>query len=162
MRHNGEFFQFIQPPELSQQYFPLRQLPRISCDLSTRTEGSSFIMHNVTSSLSQTYVKFFNLMRAVRQKDRLFALDPVDERLLSSFATVWSTGEHLTASDAAMIVPDVAPRTVQRRVAALIEKGLLRVENDVDDNRIKYFFATDKTNEYFAEISKCFEQAKDT
>jgi len=113
-----------------------------------------------SSHLSKTYVKFFNLMRAVRQKDSLFALDPVDERLLSSFATVWGTGQHLTASDAATIVPDVAPRTVQRRVAALIEKGLLRVENDVNDNRIKYFFATDKTNEYFAEISKCFEQAK--
>jgi hypothetical protein len=112
------------------------------------------------SSLSQTYLKFFNLVQAVRQKDGLFALDPVDERLLSSFAVVWGTGERLTASDAAQIVPDVAPRTVQRRVAALIDKGLLRVESDTKDSRIKYFFATDKTNEYFAEISKCLEQAK--
>jgi hypothetical protein len=101
-------------------------------------------------------------VQAVRQKDRMFALDPVDERLLSSFAAVWSTGQHLTASDAALSVPDVAPRTVQRRVASLIDKGLLRVESDVTDNRIKYFFATDKTNEYFVEISKCLEQAKIT
>jgi len=112
------------------------------------------------SSLSQTYIKFFNLVQAVRQKDQLFALDPVDERMLSSFAAVWGAGQHLTASDAALIVPDVAPRTVQRRVAALIDKGLLRVESDANDNRIKYFIATDKTNEYFAEISKCLEQAK--
>jgi DNA-binding MarR family transcriptional regulator len=66
----------------------------------------------------------------------------------------------LTAREAAVVVEDVAPRTVQRRVVSLIDKGLLRVEYDADDNRIKYFFATDKTNQYFAELSKCLEQAK--
>jgi len=114
------------------------------------------------SSLSQTYVKFYNLVQAIRQKDGLFALDPVDERLLSSFAAVWGSGRHLTASEAALVVPDVAPRTVQRRVASLIDKGMLRVENDEKDNRVKYFFATDKTNEYFAEISKCLKKVKST
>jgi hypothetical protein len=113
-----------------------------------------------SSSLSHTYLKFVNLVQAVRQKDRMFALDPVDERLLSSFATVWGDGRKLTASEASLIVDDVAPRTVQRRVAALIDKGMLRVESDVDDNRIKYFFATDKTDTYFAELGKCLEQAK--
>jgi hypothetical protein len=117
---------------------------------------------STSSSLSQTYLKFFNLVKAIRQKDSLFALDPVDERLLSSFAAVWGAGQHLTASDAAHIVADVAPRTVQRRVAALLEKGLLRVESDENDNRIKYLHATDKTNRYFEEISKCLDQAKNT
>jgi DNA-binding MarR family transcriptional regulator len=112
------------------------------------------------SNLSQTYLKFFNLVQAIRQKDRLFALDPVEERLLSSFAAVWATGRYLTASEAATIVADVAPRTVQRRVVSLVDKGLLRVESDEEDNRIKYFFATDMTNEYFEELSKCLEQAK--
>ena len=112
------------------------------------------------SSLSQTYLKFFNLVQAVRQKDSLFALDPVEERLLNSFAAVWGAGQSLTASQASLIVADVAPRTVQRRVVSLIDKGLLRVESDENDNRIKYFFATDKTNQYFAELSKCLEQAK--
>lgn len=114
------------------------------------------------SSLSQTYVKFYNLVQAVRQKDRLFTLDPVDERLLSSFAAVWGSGRSLTASEAALIVPDVAPRTVQRRVASLIDKGMLRVESDAKDSRIKHFFATDKTNEYFEEISKCLKKVKST
>lgn len=112
------------------------------------------------SNLSQTYLKFFNLVQAIRQKDSLFALDPVDERVLNSFAAVWGTGRLLTASEAALVVEDVAPRTVQRRVVSLIDKGLLRVENDENDNRIKYFFATDKTNQYFEELSKCLEQAK--
>jgi hypothetical protein len=113
-----------------------------------------------SSNLSQTYIKFVNLVQAVRQKDHFFTLDPVDERLLSSFASVWGAGLHLTASDAALMVQGVAPRTVQRRVAALIGKGMLRVENDTNDNRIKYVFATDRANEYFAEIGKCLEQAK--
>ena len=112
------------------------------------------------SSLSNTYLKFFNLVQAVRQKDDLFALDPVEERLLNSFAVFWGAGKHLTATEAALIVAVVAPRTVQRRVVSLIDKGLLRVESDENDNRIKYFFATDKTNQYFAELSKCLEQAK--
>ncbi len=117
---------------------------------------------NVTSksTLSQTYIKFFNLVQAVRQKDGLFALDPVEERLLNSFAAVWGAGESLTASQASVIVADVAPRTVQRRVVSLIDKGLLRVESDENDNRIKYFFATDKTKQYFYELIKCFDQAK--
>lgn len=92
--------------------------------------------------------------------NRLLALDPVDERLLSSFATVWGTQRHLTASEASLIVADVSPRSVQRRVAALIDKGMLRVENDANDNRIKYVIPTDKTNAYFAELGKCLEQAK--
>jgi hypothetical protein len=112
-----------------------------------------------SSNLSQTYVKFVNLVQAIRQKDRLFPVDPVDERLLSSFATVWGSGQRLTASDAALIVQDVAPRTVQRRVAALIEKGMLRVESDEKDNRIKYFLPTDKANSYFAELGNCLQQA---
>jgi len=111
-------------------------------------------------SLSQTCLKFFNLVQAVRQKDRLFALDPVEERLLNSFAVVWGAGRSLTASEASLIVADVAPRTVQRRVVSLIDKGLLRVVSDERDNRIKYFFATDKTNQYFEELSMCLEQAK--
>jgi hypothetical protein len=113
-----------------------------------------------SSSLSQTYIKFVHLVQAVRQKDRLFTLDPVDERLLSSFATVWGAGRNLTASEASLIVDDVAPRSVQRRMAALIGKGMLRVESDANDNRIKFVFATDKTNEYFAVLGKCLEQAK--
>jgi hypothetical protein len=113
-----------------------------------------------SDNFSKTHLKFVNLVQAVRQKDRLFTLDPVDERLLSSFAIVWGAGRHLTATEAALIVQDVAPRTVQRRVAALIDKGMLRVESDANDNRIKYVFATDKANEYFAELGKCFDQAK--
>lgn len=112
------------------------------------------------SNLPQTYLKFFNLVQAIRQKNSLFALDPVDERVLNSFAGVWGTGRLLTATEAARVVEDVAPRTVQRRVVSLIDKGLLRVESDENDNRIKYFFATDKTNQYFAELGKCLEQAK--
>ena len=112
------------------------------------------------SSFSQTYIKFFNLVQAVRQKDDLFALDPVEERLLNCFAAVWGAGRSLTASEASQIVADVAPRTVQRRVVSLIDKGLLRVENDANDNRIKYFFATEKTNQYFDELSNCLEQSK--
>lgn len=135
-------------------------LAAIICCWSALLLDATMATMTSNSKLSQTYVRFFNLVQAVRQKDQLFTLDPVDERLLSSFAVVWGSGQRLTASDAAQIVPDVAPRTVQRRVAALIEKGLLRVENDAKDNRIKYFLATDKTNEYFAEISKCLEQAK--
>jgi predicted transcriptional regulator len=111
-------------------------------------------------AISQTYLKFYNLVQAIRQKDRLFALDPVEERLLNSFALVWAAGRDLTASEASQIVADVAPRTVQRRVVSLVDKGLLRVESDEKDNRIKYFFATDKTTQYFDELNKCLEQSK--
>ncbi|WP_143541656.1 hypothetical protein [Rhodoferax fermentans] len=111
-------------------------------------------------TFSQTYLRFLNLVQAIRQKDRLFALDPVDERLLNCFAVVWVTGRYLTASEASVSVADVAPRTVQRRVVSLVEKGLLRVESDEKDNRVKYLFATDKTAQYFEELNKCLEQAK--
>ncbi len=111
-------------------------------------------------NLSPTYLKFYNLVQAIRQKDRLFALDPVDERVLNSFAVVWVTGRYLNASEASTIVADVAPRTVQRRVVLMVKNGLLRVECDEKDNRIKYFFPTDKTAQYFDELNKCLEQAR--
>lgn len=85
-------------------------------------------------------------------QDLLLSLDPVDERLLSSFAAVWGCWTAFNSfggsSDRAW------------RVAALIEKGILRVESDSDDIRIKYVFATEKTNEYFATLAKCMDQAK--
>lgn len=132
-------------------------------DLATRPGRQANAMISAVSTpsnFSQTYVKFFNLVRAIRQKDQLFALDPVEERLLNSFAVVWGAGRLLSASEAAVIVEDVAPRTVQRRVVSLLNKGLLRVETDENDNRIKYFFATDRTSQYFEKLGQCLEQVK--
>ncbi len=112
------------------------------------------------SSAASTYLKFLNLVQAVRAEPNFPALDPVEERLLNHFAAAWHTGRPLTVVEAMSKLSDLSPATVHRRLTALREKGLVTFDADPTDKRVKYVVGTDKAAEYFARLDNCLKLAK--
>ncbi|MBB3180994.1 winged helix-turn-helix domain-containing protein [Variovorax sp. Sphag1AA] len=106
--------------------------------------------------LSQTYLKFVNLVSAIRG---LPALDAVEERVLTGLAVAWSKGERVPVLQAMELAPDSSPTTVHRRLKSLREKGLIELREDERDSRIKYVLPTSAAEDYFARLGKCLSTA---
>lgn len=111
------------------------------------------------SKAASTYLKFLNLVQAVRSQPTFPAIDPVEEKLLNLFAAAWHVGTPLTVLEAMGTLSDISPSTVHRRLTSLRKKGLIDLRNDTRDSRIKYIVSTDAANDYFAQLGKCLDRA---
>jgi DNA-binding MarR family transcriptional regulator len=109
---------------------------------------------------SQTYLKFLQLVQAVRQLPGFPALDPVEERLLNLFATVWQADKKITVLQAMGMSNDVSSTTAHRRLKSLRQKGVLVLVADLVDSRIKYVMPTAMTHQYFSQLGQCVDEAK--
>jgi DNA-binding MarR family transcriptional regulator len=111
---------------------------------------------------SLAYIKFLHLIQAVNALPQFPSLDPVEERLLNYFASAWYSGKKLTVLETMRASPDISPSTVHRRLKTLHKKGLINLDVDQVDNRIKYIVHTDLTNRYFSYLGKCLSNASET
>jgi DNA-binding MarR family transcriptional regulator len=111
------------------------------------------------SSHSSTYLRFLNLVQAVRSLPDFPELDPVEERLLNLFAAVWHNGKQITVLQAMGMSTDVSSTTAHRRLKSLRKKGLITLVPDESDNRIKYVQPTSVAQQYFSHLGKCVDQA---
>lgn len=110
---------------------------------------------------SATYVRFLNLIQAVRELPTFPTVDPVEERLLHALAASWHKDQQVTVLEAMRLAVDVSPTTLHRRLKSLRSKGLLALKVDDVDTRIKYVVPTEKTTEYFAAFGNCLEAARE-
>ena len=117
-------------------------------------------MPNDHKQYSLVYLKFLQLVQAVRQLPDFPVLDPVEERLLNLFATVWQSEQKITVLQAMGMSSDVSSTTAHRRLKSLRQKGVLTLEPDPVDNRIKYVMPTATTHQYFAQLGQCLDEAK--
>ena len=116
-------------------------------------------MPNQQKQYSQTYLKFLQLVQSLPD---FVLLDPVEERLLHLFATVWQAGQKITVLQAMALSQDVSSTTAHRRLKTLRQKGVLTLVPDEADNRIKYVQPTPMAEQYFAQLGKCLSEAKTT
>ena len=117
-------------------------------------------MSNDQKQYSHIYLKFLQLVQAVRQLPDFPVLDPVEERLLNLFATVWQTEQKITVLQAMGMSSDVSSTTAHRRLKSLRQKGVLTLVPDEVDNRIKYVQPTPMAEHYFAQLGQCMSEAK--
>ncbi len=117
-------------------------------------------MNSLTSQNSRTYLRFLNLVKAVHTLPDFPKLDPVEERLLHLFATVWHTEQKITVLQAMAIYGDVSSTTAHRRLKSLRKKGVITLVSDEVDTRIKYVMPTPVANQYFAKLGKCLNEAQ--
>lgn len=117
-------------------------------------------MISITSPHSQTYLRFLNLVMAVRKLPDFPKLDPVEERLLHLFGTVWHAERKITVLQAMAIYDDVSSTTAHRRLKSLRKKGIIDLVPDEVDTRIKYVMPTPLTNRYFGQLGKCLGEAQ--
>lgn len=102
----------------------------------------------------QIYLRFLSLSQAVRQSPAFPLLDLAEERLLDQLAASWCVGKRITVVKAMQMSPDASSTTVHRRLKTLRSKGMLDLEMDEDDNRVKYIIATDLSRHYLGKLGE--------
>ena len=100
------------------------------------------------------YLKFLGFAQAVRLSKAYPQLDLPEERLLDQLASSWSQGKKITVLKAMQMSPDASSPTVHRRLKTLRLKGMLELEVDEDDNRVKYITPTDLSRRYLSELGQ--------
>ena len=110
-------------------------------------------------SPSDVYVRFLGLVRAVRQLPAFPTLDPTEEQLLNAVELQRHAGRKLTVLEAMALLPDVSPSTSHRRLKNLRAKGLISLEVDETDNRIKYVTPTVLADQYFDRLGQALSAA---
>lgn len=58
---------------------------------------------------SIAYLKFLNLVQALREMPAFPSIDPIEERLLNQLATAWHLGKKITVLEAMAMSPNAAP-----------------------------------------------------
>lgn len=108
---------------------------------------------------SDVYVRFLGLVRAVRQLPTFPNLDATEEQLLNAVEVRRHAGQRLTVLEAMSLLPDVSPSTAHRRLKNLRAKGLISLEVDGSDNRIKYVTPTPLAGQYFDRLGQALAVA---
>jgi len=106
------------------------------------------------SDYCDVYLKFLSYAQAVRLSKAYPQLDLPEERLLDQLASSWAQGKKITVLRAMQMSPDASSTTVHRRLKTLRLKGMLELEVDEDDNRVKYIIPTDLSRRYLSELGQ--------
>lgn len=104
------------------------------------------------------YLRFLNLMDALRTLPTLGALDPLEERVLAVVARARQANERLSVRDLMGHEQLGAPATIHTRVKAMRKKGWLLLD-DTDDSRRKQVNLTPAALAYFDELSSLMVKA---
>lgn len=105
------------------------------------------------------FLRFLNLVRAIEGVHGLPQLDATEEKLLQRLAVSWGRDKPVTVLETMGMEADVSATTIHRRLKSLSKKGVIRLEMDEADNRVKYVVPTTLANEYFAKLSACMAAA---
>ena len=105
------------------------------------------------------YLKFLNLVQALKAIPTFPAMDATEERLLHQLASAWNTGKQITVLEAMQLETDSSPTTIHRRLKSLRKKGIIELATDEIDNRVKYVFPTPLATEYFVQLSEALIKA---
>ncbi|HEY5994021.1 MAG TPA: hypothetical protein VIU46_05400 [Gallionellaceae bacterium] len=108
---------------------------------------------------SQTYIKFLNMTQAIRELPTFPRLDAVEEQLLNAFAAAWGSGRMVRVLEAMEMFPSISGSTVHRRLDSLRKKGMIALNTDDENQRVKYIVPTMLTEKYFAKLGECLSKA---
>jgi len=106
-----------------------------------------------------SYLKFLNLVKAIRTLPSFPGIDPVEEQLLNHLAVQWSKGTLVSVVETMNILTDQSPSTVHRRIKSLRKKGYIGFQENAEDNRVKYIVPTALSTKYFKKMEECLVAA---
>jgi hypothetical protein len=115
---------------------------------------------NEMSRHSLCYLKFLNLIEAIRETPTFPALDPVEERLLNLLAATWHGGKRVSVLEAMGLSSEISATTAHRRLKTMRSKGMIALDADKSDTRIKYVVPTDLANAYLATLGQALNKAQ--
>jgi DNA-binding MarR family transcriptional regulator len=114
---------------------------------------------NNPQSFSSAYLRFLNLMQAVRTLPMFPTIDALEERLLNVLAASWAQDKKITVLTATAMLSDTSATTLHRRLKSMRAKGLIDLQVDTVDFRVKYVVPTALTQRYFSELGACMHKA---
>ena len=100
------------------------------------------------------YPRFLSHVLQVRQSAEFPQLDQHEERLMDQLATSWTQGKKITVLFAMRMCDDASASTVHRRLKTLRIKGMLDLELDQDDNRVKFIVPTELAKTYITALGQ--------
>ena len=110
------------------------------------------------ANFSQMYTKYLNLVRTIKALPTFPDLDAVEARMLNTFAANWHEDKQITVLEAMVMLPEISTTTAHRRLKMLRKKGMIDLNLDSHDNRVKYVVPTKTTHQYFAQLGQCMER----
>jgi DNA-binding MarR family transcriptional regulator len=110
-------------------------------------------------SKTMSYLKFLRLVNTVRQLPSYPVMDATEVHLLNVLAQEWHSGNKISVVQSMGMLPDVSPSSVHRRLKTLRAKGLIALEEDKVDGRIKYIVSTRLFTKYLAKMDECMTKA---
>jgi len=112
------------------------------------------------SKYSATYLRFLNLVQAIREIPTFPMMDPVEERLLSLLASVWHLEKKISVLEAMSLTSEISATTAHRRLKTLRKKGMIDLDTDQFDSRVKYVVPTALTKQYFTTLGQALDKAQ--
>ena len=112
------------------------------------------------SKYSLAYLRFVNLVQAIREIPTFPSMDPVEERLLSLLAAVWHHEKKVSVLEAMSLAQDMSATTAHRRLKTLRKKGMIQLDTDKVDSRVKYVVPTDLAKQYFIALGQALDKAQ--
>ena len=103
---------------------------------------------------ASTFLRFMNLLHAIRQLPSFPTLDPVEERLLHELAALWHEGQRVTVLQAMELGTAGSSSTVHRRLKGLRRKGMIDLKSDDVDGRVRYVVSTPESINYFQKLGQ--------
>jgi hypothetical protein len=109
---------------------------------------------------TMSYLKFLNLMEAVKGLPTFPSMDAVEDRMLNTLALLWESKTPVTVLQSMEMLDNVSPATAHRRLKTLSAKGFIAFDADANDKRIRYVVPTPLANQYFAQLEDCLTKAQ--
>jgi DNA-binding MarR family transcriptional regulator len=112
------------------------------------------------SKYSSTYLRFLNIVQAIRQIPTFPEMDPVEERLLTMLAAVWHLEKKISVLEAMGLTHEISATTAHRRLKTLRKKGMIELDTDKTDSRVKYVVPTALAKQYFITLGQALDKAQ--
>lgn len=110
---------------------------------------------------SQAYVRFLNLVDAIMGEPDVPQLNASERVLLDFLARRWAAHQPITVLETmACGAEGMSRSTVHRRLKSLSRLGMVALQSDERDNRVKFVVPTAKSLAYLDRLGDCLVRSK--
>ncbi len=127
--------------------------------MDERPEAKPRMKRPTPEQYARRYLAYLRLAGSTKAREPLQHLDLAAEQLLLYLALAWASGKKVPVVQAMKDSPGMSTTTAHHRLKMLREQGLIALEMDEEDNRIKYVVSTALAQHHFAQMGQYLTKA---